>query len=182
MEYFDMKKILLIPLLFIAFTTKAQDETFEEPLQAYIGASFNTTFDGYVGTSVTMLFKYNIAPKLSTRTKIGFYGLSIPVRDVPGVVFSLGVEYQYPWFYIFIDMYPHLDVHGIGHQAYGDYTSLCLEFNLGLGYRYNINKYHSLYLEAAIAQEVTIFNALREDYRDGTFPLLVVGYNYKFSN
>ena len=180
MGYFDMKKILLIPLLFIAFAAKAQDETFEEPLQAYIGASFNTAFDGYVGASVTMLFKYDIAPKLSTRTKIGFYGLSNPVRDVPGVVLSLGAEYQYQWFYIFMDMYPHLGAHGIGHQAYGDYTCLYLEFNLGLGYRYNINKYHSLYLEAAIAQEVTIFNALREDYRNSTFPLLVVGYNYKF--
>lgn len=177
-----MKKILFVFLLIISLSANAQQKVFEEPIQAYIGPTISTTFDGYVGTSISMLFYSEIAPNLSLRTTLGMSFLSIPLRDTPGIVFALGVEYQFPWFYMFLDILPHLDVHGVGHQVYGDYASFCLEFDLGVGYNWEFAKCHSLYCELAICQEATIFNALREDYKDGTFPLLSIGYCYKFSN
>jgi hypothetical protein len=175
-----MKKILFVFLMLFSLTIRAQDKEFTEPLIVYIGPSINTTFDGYVGTSVSMLFYNNIAPNLSTRTTLGMNFISIPLRDTPGITFALGLEYQFPWFYMFLDIFPHLNVHGIGHQVYGDYTTFYFEFDLGIGYNLELAKQHSIYFELAIGQEVTIFNALREDYRNGTFPLLSIGYSYRF--
>ena len=184
-----MKKIILAFALLFAVSVQAQyaavhlyggytnnlmgsDQyitSFESP--GFIGGvGINVEFDvsdwfsWYIGSDVEMYF---------SKDEIGAYIL-------PNVGVYFGYE-NTP--YVYLSFYPHINVVGIGHHQMGDYLCLWAELDMGVGYEYKIKGPHSIYAEAGVGYEMTLYQAEELRYNNpqvhNEVPLCItLGYRY----
>lgn len=85
--------------------------------------------------------------------------------------------------YIYLSLYPHANVVGIGHQNMGDYLCLWAELDMGFGYEYNIKGPHSIYGEAGVGFQMTFYQSKELERNNpqihNEVPLCItLGYRY----
>jgi len=97
-----------------------------------------------------------------------------------GVNFTVGVKFK-PVRYVYgiVDFQPNTHVHGVGHQAYGDYLLLYLRCGLGIGGVLPIGSDGEVYIEAKVCSDLVLLDDV-DSYDGGTWLLVGFGYRYKF--
>ena len=113
---------------------------------------------------------------------IGFVGEDIQ----PILIGNLGIQIgKLEGLHLFLTASPRMSVMGVGHQMYGDYTIMWLQFGLRIGYNFPISEHSVLFFEAGSAQDFTIYES--EALRRRTDPVpernnvagwFTIGYKY----
>lgn len=183
-----MKKFLLLTtLILLSINIKAQDTiTYDDPLAAYLTVygcpSHSQTFDETsLCFGIGLSFYYDLYEDLSLRTEMALNQTFISDYSVHPS-FSIGFEYYfYKWLYFYMDFVPKIDIHGQGHQVYGDYLSLYSELSIGLGYWIELPNKNNLSIEAGLYKEFTFVNTDRTGYHDDFGYSIMLGYHYQIN-
>ena len=178
-----MKKVLLTILFCLAFGI-CHSQSIE-----YSSSNIGVSFCGNYCTqeesssgdiSVSMLFYNYICTDLYSRTTLNLHAFNFP-EYVPYFNLGLGVEYRpIGYFYCFAEVFPGINVVGIGPQSSGDYAAIYLPLDLGIGYNFEFVENHSLYVELYFEKEFTIYAALEQQIRNGINIGFTIGYSYAF--
>ena len=177
-----MKKLIFILLCILSFNSYSQvDYSIHS-----IGVSVNSEY-AIKENSVEGVFTAYLQHHLLFYNDIYWrfsYNLIMFTLPNPEPNIRIGIGMESPVlssnFHIFGEVFPSIGVVGMGHQVYGDYMAFYLPLNVGIIYKLNFSKEHSLLFEFSLEKDFTVYSSIHDQIKDDIYLKFKLGYSYNF--
>lgn len=185
-----MKKfVVFVCLLFASFAGYAQqNETAPENIEYASSNIGGFVFGNYCfqdksaseGISASLMIYQNIVCDLQFRGSIIMTMFTAPENEQT-LSFGAGLEYPlYKNFYCYAEIFLSTFFCNVEYQVYGYRMTVYFPVDLGIGYVLFDKNNHSIYIEAFVEKEFTVYYEFDEMKRNGVNAGITLGYSYTF--